>query len=124
MKIINTGLLIAATIGTGLAANAQDTVNADNTALNKRDRYQANPTAQNGSNKKTAVKATAQLRRKIVAYKGLSVDAQNVKLIDENGCVTLRGPVDSLKEKEVIESLTKECFGDNYRNELEVKEQK
>ncbi len=124
MKIITTTLLIAATMGTSLLANAQGTVNADNTAVNKRDRNHANPTAQDESNTKTAVKTTAALRRKIVGCKGLSMDAKNVKLIDEKGCVTLRGPVESLKEKEIIESLTKECFGNHYKNELEVKEQK
>jgi osmotically-inducible protein OsmY len=124
MKKINTALLIAVAVGGNLAAYAQETVNADNTALNKRDRYHGNPTAQDQSNTKSAVKTTAELRRKIVGYKGLSMDAKNVKLIDENGCMTLRGPVESMKEKEIIESLTKECFGDAYKNELEVKTRK
>ena len=121
MNKFKTSSLIAVALACNLAAYAQETVNVDNTAINKRDRHHANPTAQDGSNAKTAIKTTAELRRKIVGYKGLSMDAKNVKLIDENGCVMLRGPVESLKEKEIIESLTKECFGENYKNELEVK---
>jgi len=121
MKIRKTvvilGLVLAA--GASLGAFAQD---ADNTGLNKRDRNEANPTAQDESNSKSAIRSTAKLRRKIVACKGLSSDAKNIKIIDENGCVTLRGPVETLQEKETIESLTKEVFGENFKNELEVKQ--
>jgi hyperosmotically inducible periplasmic protein len=126
MKRINTCLILALTIGSSVALNvsAQGVHNADNTAVNKRDQHHANPTAQDQSNGKADVKTSALLRRKIVGYKGLSMDAQNVKIIDEKGCVTLRGPVDSLKEKEIISTLAKECCGEIYKNELEVKAQK
>jgi osmotically-inducible protein OsmY len=121
MKIRKNAVILGLVLSAGISISAF-AQNADNTAVNKRDRNAANPTAQDGSNRKSAIKSTAKLRRKIVACKGLSSDAKNIKIIDENGCVTLRGPVNTLHEKETIESLTKEVFGENFKNELEVKQ--
>lgn len=100
---------------------ANDLQQVDNTARNVRDRSGYNPTAQNQSNEKPFVKTTAKLRREIMRTKGLSVDARNVKIIDENGCVTLRGPVENEQEKSTINDLAHKCCGDNVKNELDVK---
>lgn len=57
-----------------------------------------------------------------MATKGLSTNAKNVKIITENGVVTLRGPVASEAEKEQIGAMVKVCAGvDKYTNQLEVK---
>jgi len=102
--------------------SADENYKADNTAENVRDRNELNPTAQDQSNRKTDIKVTAKLRREIMRTRGLSVDAQNIKIIDQKGCVVLRGPVDSEREKTIIEQLAQNCCGvNNYRNELEVK---
>lgn len=120
------GLILSMAISSSVAGNvyAQGTRDVDNTAINRRDRHSANLTAQDQSNDKRDVEMSASLRRKIVAYKGLSADAQNVKIINQKGCVTLRGPVDNLREKEVIGKLAQQCCGERYKNELEVKQQK
>jgi osmotically-inducible protein OsmY len=94
--------------------------NADNTKKNSKVVNGDKPTAQNQSNDKSSVDRTAELRKAIMKKKGLSSNAQNVKLIDENGKMTLRGPVNSAKEKDIIDSLAKNCYGKNYVNEIEV----
>ncbi len=126
MKRTDIGLILSIAISSSVAVNvyAQGTHDVDNTAVNSRDRTGSRPTAQNQSNDKLNVDISAKLRRKIVAYKGLSTDAQNVKIINQKGFVTLRGPVDNLREKEIIGKLAKQCCGESYKNELEVKQQK
>ncbi len=111
-------LLLSCSIGLAPYVSAQD---ADNTKRNVRDKNDAKPTAQSSDNDKDSVERTANLRRKIMAKKGLSVNAQNVKIVDEAGTIYLRGPVDSAKEKNIIDSLAKNCCGSNFKNELEVK---
>jgi hypothetical protein len=89
----------------------------DNTFNNKEDH---NPKAENSSNKHGEVKRVAALRRAILAQKGLSINAQNIKIIDRKGTILLRGPVDNQGEKDTIESIVKaQCPA--YLNELEVK---
>ncbi|CAN5950459.1 unnamed protein product [Sphagnum jensenii] len=89
----------------------------DNTFNNKEDH---NPKAENSSNKHGEVKKVAALRRAILAQKGLSINAQNIKIIDRKGTILLRGPVDNQGEKDTIESIVKaQCPA--YLNELEVK---
>ncbi len=104
-----------------LAAYAEEAYNADNTAINARDRNGQYPTAQNESNRKSAIKLVSKLRRRIMRTSGLSTDAQNIKIIDKHGCVVLRGPVDSEHEKILINDLAKDCCGNNFINQLEVK---
>ena len=52
------------------------------------------------------------------------MNAKNIKIIDRHGYVLLRGPVESVHEKEVIDRLAQQYCGLNYKNELEVKSQK
>ncbi len=125
-KRIGIGLILSMAISSSVAVNvyAQGRHDVDNTTVNKRDRSSSSLTAQDQSNDKRDVEISANLRRKIVGYKGLSSDAQNVKIINQKGCMTLRGPVDNLREKKIIGKLAQQCCGENYKNELEVKEQK
>jgi osmotically-inducible protein OsmY len=94
--------------------------NADNTKKNSKVVNGDKPTAENQSNDKASVERSADLRKAILKKKGLSVNAQNIKLIDENGKLTLRGPVDNEKEKSIIESLAKNCYGKNFVSEIEI----
>jgi osmotically-inducible protein OsmY len=51
----------------------------------------------------------------------MSTDAHNVKIITQDGKVTLRGPVKTDEEKQRIEDIAKELAGvDNVDSELEV----
>jgi osmotically-inducible protein OsmY len=56
-----------------------------------------------------------------MADKALSMDAKNVKIITVNGVVTLRGPVNSVKEKSTIEAKAQNIAGaTNVDSQLEV----
>lgn len=62
--------------------------------------------------------------RKSILDAGVSVDAQNCKVIVENGVVTLRGQVASQAEKDSVESLAKAVPGvTRVDNMLEVRPQ-
>jgi osmotically-inducible protein OsmY len=77
-------------------------VAADNTGTNKRDRNDAEKTADQAKNKKSDVELTAEIRRAIIDDKTLSTNAHNVKIIVENGNGTLKGPVGSAAEKATV----------------------
>jgi len=114
-RVLPTTCLLLATCLLDGSAFGQNT---DNT---RRNENPGQPTAQDQSNKRSDLKITAKLRRHIMAQKGLSMNAKNVKIIDENGCIVLRGPVDSAKEKRIIGDIAADCCGNNFKNELEVK---
>jgi len=96
----------------------------NNSSKNQRDEKLAKVTAEDQSNTKSDLEITSYLRKQIMAKKGLSVDAQNVKIITENGALMLRGPVASQQEKDCIGDMAKECCGArSYTNQLEVKSQ-
>lgn len=53
--------------------------------------------------------------------KSLSTYAHNVKVISQNGMVTLKGPVKSEEEKQAIEAKAAQIAGaDKVTNQLEV----
>ncbi|MBC8127924.1 MAG: DUF4142 domain-containing protein [Gloeobacteraceae cyanobacterium ES-bin-144] len=74
----------------------------DNTARNTRDRDENSVTPLDQGNSKADIDTTAQIRRTIIDRKELSINAHNVKIITNEGKVTLRGPVDSADEKRII----------------------
>jgi len=94
----------------------------DNTAKNRVDKDVNTMTADKASNKKSDVELAAELRKAVMNTKGLSSNAQNVKIIVKNGVVTLRGPVDNTEEKATIENLVKNCSCvQSFTDKLEVK---
>lgn len=96
----------------------------NNTSKNTRDDKLGKVTAENQSNKKKDVDITRELRKAIMDTKGMSVDGQNVKIITRKGVVTLRGPVSSETEKNLIGDLVKNCPSvASYTNQLEIKGQ-
>ena len=96
-------------------------VEADNTAKNVRDRDDATKTPgdQGGSEEDRTI--TQNIRKSIVDSDKLSTNAQNVKIITNDGQVTLRGPVANENEKKEIEEKAKQIAGvKKVDNELEV----
>jgi hyperosmotically inducible periplasmic protein len=86
---------------TGVAATPQDqNTKPDNSSQNKNQ----DQTAQNQSSAASDRELTAKVRKAIVADKDLSTYAHNIKIITQNGTVTLKGPVKSEDEKQKIES--------------------
>ena len=98
-------------------------VKPDNTKVNKRDRSANEPTADQQKMNKEDSELAKKIRAAIVQDKSLSMYAHNVKVIVQNGTVTLKGPVHSEEEKKSIESKAVAAAGgaDKVRNELTVK---
>ncbi len=93
----------------------------DNTAVNKRDSDDSTKTPLDQNESSADVKTTAEIRKKVVAESTFSTNAQNVKIITENGVVTLRGPVASEEERASIEKMAKDVAGtSNVENQLEI----
>jgi osmotically-inducible protein OsmY len=94
----------------------------DNTKVNQRDQNQAAATADQQKANKADQETTRQIRRAVVQDKSLSTYAHNVKIISQNGMVTLMGPVRSDQEKSAIEAKAAAIAGkNNVTSELEVK---
>ena len=95
---------------------------ADNTGLNSRDTDGNNPTPLDQGNSRSDTDITAKIRKDVMAQEGLSMNAQNIKIITTNGKVTLRGPVTNAEEKRLIRDLAVKATGkDSVDDQLEVK---
>jgi hyperosmotically inducible periplasmic protein len=94
----------------------------DNTKVNQRDRNQAQVTADQQKENKSDRELARQIRRAIVKDKSLSSYAHNIKVVSQNGTVTLKGPVRSEAEKQAIEAKAKEVAGSSatVNNQIEV----
>ncbi len=103
-------------------SNSSDTsVPADNTKVNKRDRNKGELTAGQQSNGKADRELTRKIRQALVKDKDLSTYAHNIKVITNNGAVTLKGPVRSDDEKRAVEAKAVEAAGGaSITNQLEV----
>jgi osmotically-inducible protein OsmY len=92
----------------------------DNTAVNERDQSDTNKTPIDQNENQKDIDVTANIRERVVATK-LSVNAQNVKIITQDGKVTLRGPVKTAEEKQQIEQIATDVAGaGNVDSQLEV----
>ncbi len=95
------------------------TTDPDNTGKNVRDRGRAAMTPIDQNENKQDVKITADIRAKVMDA-DLSVNGRNVKIMTQDGRVTLRGPVDSALEKARIEDIARGVAGEKVISELEV----
>ena len=95
---------------------------ADNTKMNQRDRNQNEPTADQQKENTPDRELAQQVRRALVKDKSLSTYAHNIKVIAQNGVVTLKGPVRSDEEKQAIEAKAAEIAGgaDKIKSEIDV----
>jgi hyperosmotically inducible protein len=85
-----------------MVAAAQDSPKPDNTKVNKGDAKPGAVTADQQKINANDQALTKSIRRSIVADKSLSTYAHNVKIITQNGAVTLKGPVKSDSEKRTV----------------------
>jgi hyperosmotically inducible protein len=96
-------------------------IEPSNSANNQRHDRPGEPTADHQSNEQSDLDLTAKIRRSIVSDKSLSVNAHNVKIVAQNGQVTLKGPVQSEAEKKAIEQRASSIAGQpNVKNEIDV----
>jgi len=120
-------LALAILLGSAGAGWAQQDSSAppntptDNTKVNQRDRDQSQPTADQQKENKSDRDIVRQIRRAIVKDDSLSSYAHNVKIIVQNGAVTLKGPVRSDEEKQTIEAKAAQVVGaEKVTDQLEV----
>jgi len=95
---------------------------SDNTRVNRRDRSSAEPTADQQKMNAPDQKLAASVRKSIVGDKTLSTYAHNIKVIAQDGTVTLKGPVRSEEErKSLVDKATAVAGGtDKVHDELSV----
>jgi osmotically-inducible protein OsmY len=94
----------------------------DNTKVNQRDRVKSEPTADQAKNNVSDREIMQKIRKALIDDKSLSTYGHNVKIIAQNGKVTLKGPVRSAEEKEAVEKAAKDVAGgENVTSELTVK---
>ena len=93
----------------------------DNTGRNVRDRDDATKTPGDQSENEADRTITQNVRKALTDDDSLSTDGKNVKVITNDGNVTLRGPVKTDKEKSEIENKAKQIAGvKKIDNQLEV----
>jgi sporulation protein YlmC with PRC-barrel domain len=103
-------------------SNPVRTPDADNTGRNIRDRDDRTLTPLDQGGSPADRNTTAQVRKEIMASKGLSTNARNVKIITINGHVTLRGTVNTEDEKRLLGQIAARTTNPaNVDNQLEVK---
>ena len=94
----------------------------DNTKVNERDRNAATPTPGDQQENESDLKITQHVRQAVMADGSLSFTAKNVKIITQNGTVTLRGPVKTAEERAAIEAAARKVAGvTRVDNQIEVK---
>jgi hypothetical protein len=94
---------------------------ADNTAVNKRDTDNKNPTPMDQGNSEADRNMTADIRKAVVADGSLSFTAKNVKIITKDGNVVLRGPVKTDAERAAIFTFATRVAGSGrVNNQLEI----
>jgi osmotically-inducible protein OsmY len=94
---------------------------ADNTKVNTRDRAAGAVTADQQKETAADRDLTQKIRKSLVADKSLSTYAHNVKVIAQNGMVTLKGPVKSEEEKQAVETKAAQVAGaDKVTSDIQV----
>jgi osmotically-inducible protein OsmY len=97
----------------------------DNTKMNKGDANSSQTTADQQKENQSDRQITQQIRKSLMNDKALSTYAHNIKIVAQNGTVTLKGPVRSEDEKQAIEQKAAEVVGkDKVTNDLSVKPKK
>lgn len=108
---------LAATLTLPLGAIAQNQAAPDNSANNKSQNTTADQQKETASDRTI----TQNIRKAIMADKSLSTYAHNIKIITQDGKVTLKGPVRSEDEKAGIEAKAAAVVGaENVTNHLKV----
>jgi hyperosmotically inducible periplasmic protein len=93
----------------------------DNTKNNKRDRDAGSPTAGQQKMNPADREITKKIRMAIHDDNSLSTYAHNIKIITQDGRVTLKGPVRTEEEKSSIEAKATSVAGKgNVTNQLEI----
>ena len=100
-----------------------DGVKPDNTKVDQRDKDPGEATADQQKMNPADRALTAKIRKSVMADKSLTTYGHNVKIISQNGTVTLKGPVKSDDEVRSIMAKAIEGAGnaDKVVNQMSVK---
>jgi len=107
-RVLVLGVMIT---GGPLIASAQQGPAPDNTKTNAQ---AGQNTADKQSNAASDRALTQQVRKAITQEKSMSTYAHNVKVVTQNGQVTLSGPVRSDEEKQAIAAKAAEVVGQGH----------
>ncbi|MGB8888418.1 MAG: BON domain-containing protein [Candidatus Korobacteraceae bacterium] len=105
---------------------AQDTSGAsqaagDNSKVNQQDRQSSAPTADQQKNDSADLQLSREIRQSLIKDKSLSTYAHNLKVISQNGKVTLKGPVRSEDERDAVLAKATQVAGEaNVNDEMTV----
>jgi hyperosmotically inducible protein len=107
-----------------VAQTSDPATQPDNTKTNQRDRDPNQPTADRQNNDRSDRMLTKNIRRSIMADKSLSTNAHNIKIISQNGVVTVKGPVNSDDERRAVIAKAVAVAGsaDKVTDQISVKQ--
>lgn len=108
-------------LGVSTAISAAPQSAADNSKVNQGDANKGALTADQQKMNKADQDITKKIRQSIMQDKALSTYAHNVKIISQNGDVTLKGPVRTGEEKSSIESKAAAVVGEAHvKSEIQI----
>ena len=122
-KAIASALLLGSSFVIQLPAQSADAqTKPDNSAVNKRDKDPGAVTADQQKMNPADRDIAAKIRKSIMADKTLSTYAHNVKIVSQDGAVTLKGPVRSDAEVASIMAKATDVTGsaDKVVNQMTV----
>ena len=124
MKRLQIVLTIVFSVGALTCFGQASDTKADNTKVNKRDRNSGEVTADQQKANAADRDLTKKIRQSVIADKSLSTYAHNIKIISQNGAVTLKGPVQSDNEKKAIVAKTVAIVGsaDKVTDQISIKQ--
>ncbi len=118
--LLTVGTLLGLWLGAGQQVCAQQNA-PDNTKTNQGDANKGATTADQQKMNAADRNITKEIRSSVMKDKSLSNYAHNIKIITQDGKVTLKGPVRSEEEKSSIESKAVAIAGaNNVTDQLEV----
>jgi hyperosmotically inducible periplasmic protein len=118
--LLTAGMVLGLWLGAGPQVRAQQNA-PDNTKTNQGDANKGAATADQQKMNAADRNITKEIRSSIMKDKSLSTYAHNIKIITQDGKVTLKGPVRSEDEKASIESKAVAIAGaNNVTDQLEV----
>jgi hyperosmotically inducible periplasmic protein len=106
---------------TGQNQGSTSTAQSENVTQNVPGSSGAMSTAQDQGSSDADREATRRIRQAIEAKDGLSTDAKNIKIITQNGKVTLRGEVKDQQEDQTIKSIVQNMGFASLDDQLQVK---
>jgi hyperosmotically inducible periplasmic protein len=124
MKHLQIALTVLFSVATITCYGQATDTKPDNTRVNKGDQNSGEVTADQQKANAADRDLTKKIRQSVIADKSLSTYAHNVKIISQNGAVTLKGPVKSDDEKRAIVAKAVAVAGsaDRVTDQMSVKQ--